>query len=224
MKKAKLMLGVTALSAALLGTGYAAMTDTVKIGGTVSTANFCVQFKGEPTLVLEGDKKQGVWMQENEITGLSATLHEPTTGEVKNSHSITFNAENVKADVPITYSTTIENLSSIDAQFKGLDVEAIAPDAGEQYPKDGVKLEVKIGNLTYKGTLAGWSEQEPDIEVVKQLTLQEKGVTGSSTPVEFTVTVIAPNDTPEQEVDNTSKSIGFDLTFNWAQTPGTASN
>lgn len=48
MKKAKLMLGVTALSAALLGTGYAAMTDTVNIGGTVSTANFCVQFKDQP--------------------------------------------------------------------------------------------------------------------------------------------------------------------------------
>lgn len=223
------MLGVTALSAALLGTGYAAMTDTVKIGGTVSTANFCVQFKGEPTLVLEGDKKQEVWMQENEITGLSATLHEPTTGEVKNSHSITFNAENVKADVPITYSTTIENLSSIDAQFKGATVTAKEGDKGKiPYPADKVNLEVVIGEgenqMTYKGTLAGWNENAPTTEVAKALKLEEKGKGGSSTPVEFTVTVVAVDDTPEQEVDNTSKSVGFDLTFNWEQTQGTASN
>lgn len=213
------MLGVTALSAALLGTGYAAMTDTVNIGGTVSTANFCVQFKDQPKAESEAAQNPGNY----EITEATAKL-EGVTGETGNSHTITFKAENVKADVPLTYSTTIENLSSIDAQFKGLDVEAIAPDAGEQYPKDGVKLEVKIGDLTYKGTLAGWSEQEPDAEAVKKLTLQEKGVAGNTTPVEFTVTVVAADDTPEQEVDNTSKSVGFDLTFDWEQTQGTASN
>ena len=220
------MLGVTALSAALLGTGYAAMTDTVKIGGTVSTANFCVQFKGDPTLDLVGYKDQQEWMKENEITTLSATLYEPTTtGEAKNSHSITFNAENVKADVPITYSTTIENLSSIDAQFTGA---TVTPRKLGTYPANKVNLEVVIGGeknpIIYKGTLEGWNENAPTIEVAKALKLEEKGEDGSSTPIKFTVTVVAPDETPEKEVDNTSKSIGFDLTFNWAQTQGTASN
>lgn len=219
MKKAKLMLGVTALSAALLGTGYAAMTDTVNIGGTVSTANFCVQFKDQPKAESEAAKNPGNY----EITEATATL-EGVTGETGNSHTIIFNAENVKADVPLTYSTTIENLSSIDAQFTGATIRAIDPATGEQYPANKVNLEVEIGSLKYQGTLAGWNDNAPTIEDAKALKLEEKGEAGSSTPVEFTVTVVAPDETSGQEVDNTSKSIGFDLTFNWEQTPGTASN
>ena len=116
------MLGVTALSAALLGTGYAAMTDTVNIGGTVSTANFCVQFKDQPKAESEAAQNP----ESYEITEATATL-EGVTGATVNSHTITFKAENVKADVPLTYSTTIENLSSIDAQFTGATIRAIDP-------------------------------------------------------------------------------------------------
>ena len=226
MKRAKLMLGVAALSAALLGTGYAAMTDTVNIGGTVSTANFCVQFKGEPTLELPEGVDKGTWMTKNEIAALTATLDDPKTAG-GNSHSITFNAENVKADVPITYSTMIENLSSIDAQFKGAIVTAKAGEKGKiPYPADKVNLEVVIGggesSMTYKGTLASWTSQ-PASNKIEELRLQERGKDGNTVPVKFTVTVAEPDET-KGEVDNARGSIGFELKFNWAQTQGTASN
>lgn len=217
MKKAKLMLGVTALSAALLGTGYAAMTDTVNIGGTVSTANFCVQFKDQPQAESEAAKNP----ENYEITEATATL-EGVTGATGNSHTITFKAENVKADVPLTYSTTIENLSSIKAEFKGASVNAINPLNGEQYPADKVNLTVKLNKdqdeqIVYNGTLAGISTDNSVENLI--LEANNEGAT-DEVPVEFTVEVKAADEADATE----TKSIGFDLTFDWEQTQGTASN
>ena len=62
MKRTKLMLGVAALSAALLGTGYAAMTDVLQINSTVNTAKFDVNFNGNKLTVGktgEGLKEDG---------------------------------------------------------------------------------------------------------------------------------------------------------------------
>lgn len=225
MKKAKLMLGVTALSAALLGTGYAAMTDTVNIGGTVSTANFCVQFKDQPNPESEAAKNP----ENYEITEATAKL-EGVTGETGNSHTITFNAENVKADVPLTYSTTIENLSSIKAQFKGATVTASKVDGGTEsttYPANKVNLTVTINKdagldkeIVYTGTLAGISTDN-SVENLILAANDQKDKGDDEVPVEFKIEVQADAD----EADATeTKSIGFDLTFNWAQTQGTASN
>ena len=220
MKKAKLMLGVTALSAALLGTGYAAMTDTVNIGGTVSTANFCVQFKGEPSAVSDAAKKPNAY----EMKIPEVKLDEPSDGK---SHNITFKAENVKADVPLTYSTTIENLSSIKAQFKGATVTAGTVEGGTDsttYPANKVNLTVTINKgagqdkeIAYNGTLAGISTDNS----IENLILEaSNGGATDEVPVEFTVEVKEADEADATE----TKSIGFDLTFNWEQTSGTASN
>ena len=209
------MLGVTALSAALLGTGYAAMTDTVNIGGQVSTANFCVQFKDQPKAESEAAQNPGNY----EITEATATL-EGVTGETGNSHTITFKAENVKADVPLTYSTTIENLSSIKAQFKGIEVTSEATTKDIAYPADKVNLTVTLkgagGDIVYNGTLAEVSTDES----VKSLILDanNNGVT-DEVPVEFTVEVKEAG-----KIDEIGKTIGFNIDFIWEQTQETASN
>lgn len=128
----------------------------------------------------------------------------------------------MKADVPLTYSTTIENLSSIKAEFKGAYVNAINPLNGEQYPADKVNLTVKLNKdqdeqIVYNGTLAGISTDNSVENLI--LEANNEGAT-DEVPVEFTVEVKEADEADATE----TKSIGFDLTFNWEQTPGKASN
>ena len=221
MKKAKLMLGVTALSAALLGTGYAAMTDTVNIGGKVSTANFCVQFIEEPQLkvgdnfvehgTVEGNSTIEQFKTDNEITDLSAELIEEG-GAV---HKIKFGVTNLKADVPITYKTKIGNLSSIDAQLESV---LVTPN-NANYPAKSVNLTVVIGEggnqIVYKGTLAALGTTRN----IQDLILQEVN-TGTTDEVPVTFTVEVQEDDAADYTGETAKSVGFDLEFNWKQLTG----
>ena len=221
MKKAKLMLGVTALSAALLGTGYAAMTDTVNIGGKVSTANFCVQFIEEPQLKVgdkfvehgttEGNSTIEQFKTDNEITYLNAELIEEG-GAV---HKINFGVTNLKADVPITYKTKIGNLSSIDAQLESV---LVTPN-NANYPAKSVNLTVVIGegkdSIIYTGDL----EKLVTTRDMKNLVLQE--VNNSNTdevPVTFTVEV--EEDAVADHTEAEAKSVEFTLAFNWRQLNG----
>ena len=215
MKKVKLMLGVTALSAALLGTGYAAMTDTVNIGGKVSTANFCVQFIEKPQLY-DGTTKvvdENNFMKTNEIGKLSANFN---TANAKQDHKIVFNVENLKADVPITYKTKIGNLSSIDAQLESV---LVTPN-NVNYPAESVNLTVVIGEgenqIAYQGTLAALGTTLN----IQDLILQEVN-TGTTDEVPVTFTVEVQEDDAADYTGETAKSVGFDLEFNWKQLTGT---
>lgn len=111
MKRTKLLLGVGTLALALLGTGYAAMTDTLTIGGKVDTANFCVQFQGPVEAVSAAA-----------INPTEYELSEDTGAKLANgdNHVIEFKAGNLKPGVPLKYQAKIQNFSSIKANFEGV--------------------------------------------------------------------------------------------------------
>lgn len=198
------MLGITALSAALLGTGYAAMTDTVNIGGKVSTANFCVQFIQEPQLQgLAEDQTEAGWGTAHEIEGLKADLN-PTEGQ--NAHSISFEAKNLKVGVPVIYKTTIGNLSSIKAK---LDNISLTQNPSVQNANN-VKLTIKVGGETYEGTLAEFSPNVQHIVLEKNDSRE-----GGDDEVEVTFGVEV---TEGEHSTNQSEDIAFNVAFNWSQT------
>ena len=116
MKRTKLMLGVVALSAALLGTGYAAMTDVLTLDGTASTASFDVDYT------------------EGQLKVKDVVVSEATRAEIEDKYDITDIKLEEKLDqdrvsltvgplrpgVPVTYTTKMENKSNIDAQLKNI--------------------------------------------------------------------------------------------------------
>lgn len=197
MKRTKLMVGVLALSASLLGTGYAAFKDQVKIGGAVSTAEFCVQFGEDVKLDITEQNKD-----EYEIDDISATGVD--------NHSISFNVSNLKPGVPIVGTTTIRNISTIDAMFKGASVTS----TGGEYDPTKVSLEVVMGEgnnkVTYTGNLSSISTED---DLNKANLADVKDIAGvQEIPVEFTVELTA-----EDQAHTEQKGIDFDLKFDWEQ-------
>ena len=198
------MLGIAALSAALLGTGYAAMTDTLTIGGDVNTANFCVQFKGEPTPVSEAAKHPAKY-EMTEDTG--AKLE----GKDGYGHIITFKADNLKPGVPLTYTATIENLSSIKAKFVGAQSLGIPADqkALAEQVYVNVTMKSKEKEFNFHGDLDGLVTRDYPGIILEPY---NSNGTDDEATLEFTIELKPEN----KEV--VQGPLDFKLDFIWEQT------
>ena len=195
------MLGVAALSAALLGTGYAAMTDVLTIGGTVNTANFDVDFEGE---TMQPVGNEATHPGNYEISNISATVD-----SVNDTATIQIN--NLKPGVAVTHSTTMQNTGTINAELKSIELVA---KKGNAQLNGNTTITVVVGaNKTFEGTLKDFGTKS-----VQDIILEDGGE--GKVPVQVTVKMKdeAFGVPGNEDADTTQAEIGFDLKFNWEQT------
>ena len=195
MKKTKLMLGVAALSAALLGTGYAAMTDSILLQGKVTTADLCVQFAG-------GEKVDA----SDEIDFSIPTIDQE-------NHRMSFEVSNIYEGAHATYKTTIKNVGTISAALAQV---RIAPNIEGGYDEslaEKINVVFKMGpadnELVYKGTLKQW--KEIPIERIKNIVL----AAGEEVPAEITISLAEGALNTEEHSE--PRTIGFNLDIDWTQ-------
>ena len=197
------MLGVAALSAALLGTGYAAMTDVLTIGGTVNTANFDVDFEGETMLPVEGAATN---QEANEIKGITTTVDSA-------NDTASIQIDNLKPGVAVTHSTIMKNTGTINAELKSITLVADKDNA--ERLNANTKITVVLNNddnQKFEGTLAEFKNKG-----VNNIILEDGG---ASVPVNVTVQMEgkAFGVPGKEDADTTQATIKFDIKFNWEQT------
>ena len=209
MKKAKLMLGVVALSAVLLGTGYAVMTDVITINGTVNTANFDVDFVDDIRLVED--------VAQN-LDGY-ATKHIHVVDD-DTSDILEFIGNNLKPGTSVTYETTMQNMSSIDAQLKSIEVEGAQGTIGGIDINECIEVKVVLTGSTinkakvFEGTLANFSSASNITDVI----LQESGIVNEEDLVKVQITIGLKDVEYAADEAGTTKNIAFKILFNWEQT------
>ena len=215
MKRTKLMLGVAAISAALLGTGYAAMTDVLTIGGTVNTANFDVNFKDN------GELKVGeiVVADEASKTQIQNTYEANGTELTKGEDSITVKVSNLKPGVPVTYTGVMQNASTIDAQLANIVVEDVTQASLNANTDVTITLTTKDDpskSVAITGKLNALQEAIKAQETaIQELVLQETGATNSELNV---VVKLVVDDRVNIEDITEGQTLKYTLKFNWQQT------
>ena len=210
MKRMKLMLGVVTLSIALLGTGYAAMTDTLAINGTVKTANFDVDFVEDIKLVenISQNPSKDIIKQPNVVDNDAGDIVE-------------FQESNLIPGTFVTYETTMQNMSSIDAMLKSIEVvESAQGTIGDIDIKECIEVKIVLTGSTinkakvFEGTLANLSSASNITDVI----LQENGIVNEEDLVNVQITIgLKEVEYSPYEV-GTTKNIAFKLLFNWEQT------
>ena len=203
MKRTKLMLGVATLSAALLGTGYAAMTDVLTIGGTVNTADFDVDFEGTEMQPV-GDEATNP--QAYEINDISTQVD-------NNTDRATFTIDNLKPGLSVTHQIKMQNKGTIDAQLKSIKVEGV--DTKIEELKKQTNITVVVGDEEFSGTLADFDHSATERNIVLA---DRENKEGDKVNVKVTIGIAEGAFGGAEASDTTKTTIGFDLKFNWEQT------
>ena len=196
MKRTKLMLGVAAISAALLGTGYAALTDSLLIQGRVTTADLCVQFEDEGTI---------------EVSDQEVTLAAPELDQ--ENHRMSFVVSNLYEGATATYKTTVKNEGTLSAALAGVRIASNVAEGDDESLTEKINVVFKMGTpdnlLVYEGTLSHWDKIP--VERIKNIVL----ASGENVPVELTVSLA--KGAQDQTKHTEPQTIGFNLDIDWAQ-------
>lgn len=114
MKKGKIIAAALVIASMLIGAGYAQWTDTLKIGNTVNTGNLNVEFV----------KTEGSCITFPNIFNLELNSNYVESNiDPTDKKTVTVTVNNLYPGSGVLYSAKFENLGTIPAKIKSVDVE-----------------------------------------------------------------------------------------------------
>lgn len=218
MKKSKVLIATLALSAALMGTGYAYWTQAITTTATVNTANFNVKFetikesKDVIKKVYEGIESETASTTPYDGNSKSADL--PSASDAPDQIKDTvIKAKNGK----MTFTT--KNL------FPGTEVVAKVKVINEStIPVYGIPDKMALGDIPVKDIKCEIFDKDPSAEDAKAydanypITLKEAGSTdGASKDVWVKISMLSTVGRDNNGNKHVNKKIKGDIKINWHQ-------
>ncbi|MDU2673352.1 MAG: SipW-dependent-type signal peptide-containing protein [Clostridium sp.] len=149
MKNVKTLIGSVVLAAGLLGTGYAYWTDSLSVGGTISTGSFDINYVNPQIVLTDGSNitdtelgKSDNW-DKNVRPGVDGTYYENgictiETDEFAGMERVKFKISNLHPGESPVVKFTIKNDGTVKAVVRNSDVSA---GESKPYPNTGYYLD-----------------------------------------------------------------------------------
>lgn len=219
MKKSKFLLGAAVLSVGLMGTGYAAWTDIVTVGNTVTTGNLEVAFATNASA-------SGVAGRDGALDFTDSAKYTKTTqAVVTNGDKATLSVTEICPGYEATFKFEVKNAGTMAAELNGIKIGELSN------PEFKNQLEIriiaknqqhKVLNLVGKTDYVLLENAQAELndffasnsDVMRELLLEESG---NMTFEVRTRMIKDAKDSLQTEVGEDAETVSFDLEFDWAQ-------